>query len=173
VILDAGTGYVVADIQSNLIPPDQLAIASMTLLARYHNPIWSIEDNDAGVLTVASAQAARYPSLYYRESEKPGWHTDERNRWLLWGELIEAVNARLITIPSDDGLAQFYSVIRNPEKDGRIEAARGAHDDYPMAVGIAWQMRRYAKPMGRAPTKGMDDSWGNIMRRSSLSRSRW
>jgi hypothetical protein len=173
VVLDAGTGYVVADIQSNLIPPDQLAIASMTLLARYHNPIWSIEDNDAGVLTVASAQAARYPSLYYRESEKPGWHTDERNRWLLWGELIEAVNARLITIPSDDGLAQFYSVIRNPEKDGRIEAARGAHDDYPMAVGIAWQMRRYAKPMGRAPTKGMDDSWGNIMRRSSLSRSRW
>ena len=173
VILDTKTGYVVADIQNNLIPPDQLAVASMALLSRYHNPVWAIEDNDAGILTIATAQAARYPSLYYRESEKPGWHTDERNRWLLWGELIEAVNARLVTVPSDDGLAQFYSVIRNPEKDGRIEGARGAHDDYPMAVGIAWQMRRYARPVGRGPLKGMDDSWGNIMRRSSLARSRW
>jgi hypothetical protein len=173
VILDTKTGYVVADIQNNLIPPDQLAVASMALLTRYHNPIWAIEDNDAGILTIATAQAARYPSLYYRESEKAGWHTDERNRWLLWGELIEAVNARLVTVPSDDGLAQFYSVIRNPEKDGRIEGARGAHDDYPMAVGIAWQMRRYARPMGRGPLKGVDDSWGNIMRRSSLARSRW
>ena len=173
VILDTKTGYVVADIQNNLIPPDQLALASMALLSRYHNPVWAIEDNDAGILTIASAQAARYPSLYYRESEKPGWHTDERNRWLLWGELIEAVNARLVTVPSEDGLAQFYSVIRNPEKDGRIEGATGAHDDYPMAVGIAWQMRRYARPVGRGPLKGIDDSWGNIMRRSSLSRSRW
>ena len=173
VILDTKTGYVVADIQNNLIPPDQLAVASMALLTRYHNPVWAIEDNDAGILTIATAQAARYPSLYYRESEKPGWHTDERNRWLLWGELIEAVNARLVTVPSEDGLSQFYSVIRNPEKDGRIEGARGAHDDYPMAVGIAWQMRRYARPVGRGPLKGMDDSWGNIMRRSSLARSRW
>ena len=173
VILDTKTGYVVADIQSNLIPPDQLALASMALLSRYHNPVWAIEDNDAGILTIATAQSARYPSLYYRESEKPGWHTDERTRWVLWGELIEAVNARLVTIASDDGLAQFYSVIRNPEKDGRIEGATGAHDDYPMAVGIAWQMRRYARPVGRGPNKGIDDSWGNIMRRSSLARSRW
>ena len=173
VVLDTKTGYVVADIQNNLIPPDQLAIASMALLARYHHPIWAIEDNDAGILTIAAAQAARYPSLYYRESEKAGWHTDERNRWLLWGELIEAVNSRLITVPSQAGLSQFYSVIRNPEKDGRIEGARGAHDDYPMAVGIAWQMRRYARPMGRPVRSNMDDSWGSIMRRSSLARSRW
>jgi len=173
VVLDTKTGYVVADIQNNLIPPDQLAIASMALLARYHHPIWAIEDNDAGILTIASAQAARYPSLYYRESEKAGWHTDERNRWLLWGELIEAVNSRLITVPSQAGLSQFYSVIRNPEKEGRIEGARGAHDDYPMAVGIAWQMRRYARPMGRPVRSNMDDSWGSIMKRSSLARSRW
>ena len=173
VVVDTKTGYVVADIQNNLIPPDQLAIASMALLARYHNPIWAIEDNDAGILTIATAQAARYPSLYYRESEKAGWHTDERNRWLLWGELIEAVNARLVTVPSENGLAQFYSVIRNPEKEGRIEGARGAHDDYPMAVGIAWQMRRYARPMGRPMRNPMEDSWGDIMRRSSLAKGRW
>ena len=172
VVVDTKTGYVVADIQNNLIPPDQLAVASMALLARYHNPIWAIEDNDAGILTIATAQAARYPTLYYRENEKPGWHTDERNRWLLWGELIEAVNSRLITVPSDDGLSQFYSVIRNPEKDGRIEAASGAHDDYPMAVGIAWQMRRFARPIGRIPRE-TDDSWGSIMRRSSLAKGRW
>jgi hypothetical protein len=63
---------------------------------------------------------------------------------MLWGELIEAIRERLITIPSRNGLNQFVSVIRNPDKDGRIEAMVGTHDDYPMAVGLAWQMRKEA-----------------------------
>jgi hypothetical protein len=50
----------------------------------------------------------------------------------------------LITIPSKNGLSQFSTVIRNPDKDGRIEAMVGTHDDYPMAVGLAWQMRKEA-----------------------------
>jgi hypothetical protein len=29
-------------------------------------------------------------------------------------------------------------VIRNAEKGGRIEAQQGRHDDYPMALAIAW-----------------------------------
>ena len=63
VILDVSTGYVVADIQTNLIPPDQLALASMELLKLYNNPVWGIEDNDWGVLTISTAREARYPHL--------------------------------------------------------------------------------------------------------------
>jgi len=68
------------------------------------------------------------------------------SRWQLWGELIEATNAGLI-IPNETGLNQFFSVIINKEKNDRPEAMRGANDDYPTAVGIAWQMRKYAHDM--------------------------
>ena len=149
VIIDVATGYVVADIQTNTLPPEQLALASIDLMARYHHPIWGIEDNDWGILTIQYARSARYPRLYYRDEDKAGWHTDERSRYMLWGELMEAVSARIITVPSEEGLSQFFSVIRNPKKNGRIEAQYGAHDDYPLAVGIAWQLRRYAQAAGR------------------------
>ena len=171
VVLDTVTGYVVAELQSNLLPPDQMALASSKLLQRYHSPIWAIEDNDWGVLTIASAQSMRYPKLYYREDDKAGWHTDERSRYVLWGELIEAVNSRLITVPSEEGVGQFYNIIRNPHKNGRIEGQGGSHDDYPLAVGIAWQLRRYAQAVGK-PRDTLTPSWARILNPISRRR-RW
>jgi hypothetical protein len=149
-IIDVETGYVVADVDSQTLSPEHLAQESVKLLSEYRYPIWAIEDNDWGELTISKAQELKYPRLYERRnsSGKPsgraGWHTDSRSRPLLWGELIEAIRERLITIPSRNGLNQFVSVIRNPDKDGRIEAMVGTHDDYPMAVGLAWQMRKEA-----------------------------
>lgn len=143
-IIDVGTGYVVADVNSRVLPPEELAAQSVELLAMYDNPVWGIEDNDRGVLTIRKAQELEYPRIWERKEDVPGWQTNVRTRELLWGELIEAVAQRLVTIPSKVGLGEFSSVIRNPDKDGRIEAMVGAHDDYPMAVGIAWQMRKHA-----------------------------
>ena len=148
VILDVVTGYVVADLQGSLVNPEMLAEGSVKLLARYDYPVWGIEDNEWGAVTLAAAQRLRYLRLYYRDEGKAGWHTDERSRYFLWNDLIEAVWSRLVTVPSASGLAQFYSVIRNPEKNGRIEAQKGAHDDYPLAMGIAWQMRKHARATG-------------------------
>ena len=149
-VVDVETGYVVADVYSNTITPEMFAQESVNLLKDYNSPVWAIEDNDWGELTVAKAKELRYPRLYERRnssgqpSGKAGWRTDSRSRPILWGELIEAVRERLVTIPSKDGLNQFTSVIRNPDKDGRIEGMVGTHDDYPMAVGLAWQMRKEA-----------------------------
>ena len=149
-IIDVATGYVVADVDSQTLSPAQLAQESVNLLKDYGNPIWAIEDNDWGVATLEMAQELKYPRLYERRNPngsltgKAGWHTNSLTRPKLWGELIEAIRERLITIPSRNGLSQFTSVIRNPDKDGRIEAMVGTHDDYPMAVGLAWQMRKEA-----------------------------
>ncbi len=149
-VIDVETGYVVADVYSNTIAPEGFAQESVNLLKDYNNPIWAIEDNDWGELTVTKAKELKYPRLYERKnsagqpSGKAGWRTDSRSRPILWGEIIEAVRERLVTIPSKAGLNQFASVIRNPDKDGRIEGMVGTHDDYPMAVGLAWQMRKEA-----------------------------
>ena len=174
VIIDAVTGYIAADIYSQVLNPQQLAVASVELLNMYDSPIWGIEDNDWGILTITMAQELRYRKLYYRDADHPGWHTYDTagmssgSRYVLWGDLIEAIHLRAITIPNGDGLSQFFTVIRNPDKRGRIEAQSGTHDDYPMAVGIAWQLRQYARPA--SGENGRPERSTNRRRRRGWSR---
>jgi hypothetical protein len=163
VVKDVATGYIVADIQSPFLSPTMLADDSVKLLEHYGNPLWGVEDNDWGILTLDVAKRLGYPNLYYREPPEArshglategilGWHTGpgiSGTRAILWGEMIEAVLARLLVIPSKEGLAQFFTVIRNPLKDGKIEAIQGGHDDYPMAVGIAGQVQKSARVASR------------------------
>ena len=73
-----------------------------------------------------------------------GWHTDDVSRVALYGDLIQAIHKHHITIPARDGVAEFMTVIRNPQKNGRVEALVGTHDDYPIAVGGCWQLRNDA-----------------------------
>ena len=163
VVKNVATGYIVADIQSAYLSPSTLADDSVKLLEYYGNPLWGIEDNDWGILTLDVAKRMGYPNLYYRTPREirphgtategiVGFHTGpgiSGTRVILWGELIEAVRARLLVIPSKEGLAQFFTVIRNPAKDGKIEAIQGGHDDYPMAVGIAGQVQKSARVVFR------------------------
>lgn len=159
VLMDTINGCVVADIMSSVINGPQLAIASVELLNMYDSPIWGIEDNDWGITTINEAQNLRYKRLYQHEKGRPGWHTwdtqghPKGSRFQIWGDLIEAINHRRITIFNEEGLAQFFTVIRNPDKNGRIEAQQGAHDDYPMAMVIAYQLKDQARPAAGARGK--------------------
>ena len=60
----------------------------------------------------------------------------------LFASLIPAINNYQITIFNAKGVQQFGSMIRNADKSGRIEARPGANDDYPIAVGICWLMKK-------------------------------
>jgi hypothetical protein len=144
VVLDLATGAVVADIRDNHTSCEQLAFDSVELLHGYDDPLWAIEDNDWGKLVIKTAQDLEYPNLYEHKPDVAGWHTAEHNRYMLWGELMGAVRNRQVVVYNKLGLGQFEDVIRNPDKDGRIEAMEGTHDDYPLAVGLAWQMRKHA-----------------------------
>ena len=59
----------------------------------------------------------RYRKLYYRDADHPGWHTYDSagmssgSRYVLWGDLIEAIHLRAITVPNGEGLSQFLSLI--------------------------------------------------------------
>ncbi len=180
-VLDCISGEIVADIQSPLVAPDLLAMASVGLLNYFGRPLWGIEDNDWGVETLSSARRLGYGNLYRRPGSGPnsepklGWHTDEVTRYTLWGDIITAVRDRLLTVPSAEGLAQFYMVIRNPDKRGRIEAMAGAHDDYPLAVAIAWQMIPYAhrSVVGYAGAPDQLSAGVPPGRRSSPNAARW
>lgn len=164
-IVDVESGYVVADVMSRDLEPELFAFQSVQLLKDYDDPIWAIEDNEWGILTIRKAQDLRYPRLYEPTNHrgeptgKVGHHTGGNNRSTVWGELQEAVRDRVFIVPSQQGLAQFETVIRNSEKDGRIEGMVGTNDDYPMACAIAWQMRKEAY-RGRA-MKVKSTRWGD------------
>ena len=153
VVCDCLTGLIVADIMSNTIDPDELALQSVKLLGHYDNPVWGIEDNDWGIQTIKKAQQLGYRQLYHRplsaqhQSKKGpvGWHTSESSRKSLYGDLQQAVKDRAVTVLARDGIAQFTQTIKNPNKNGRVEAIDGGHDDYPLAVGGVLQMIPYAK----------------------------
>lgn len=164
VVMDRQTGMVVADIHSNVMSPEELAHWSFELHILYHKALWGIEDNDWGVLVVAIALQLGCTNLFYQDwlkdqtkSTKAGWHTGPGptgTRWLLWGDLQVAVDKRGIVIPSKEGLGQFFTVIRNPEKQGRIEGMAGSHDDYPLACGIAIQMLKFkGQGSGKGPSQ--------------------
>lgn len=139
-IMNVKTGAIVADIMNNLLPPEELALHSVRLLEIYHNPLWYPEDNEWGRVVITVAQNLGYKRFGYQDAKKTklGWHTDEKTRLDLFGGLIPAINNHLITIYNAEGLKQFYNIIRNASKNGRIEATGTRHDDYPFAVGICW-----------------------------------
>lgn len=139
-IMDVKTGAVVADICANNISVEDFAYYSVKLLELYKNPLWFPEDNEWGRVVINVAQRLNYKNFGYSDTKKTkiGWHTDVKTRMDLWGALIPAINGHQIGIYNTNGLKQFYDIIRNVEKEGRIEARSGGHDDYPMAVGICW-----------------------------------
>ena len=146
VILDCNTGAVVADICSTTLTPEALAYHTVKLLKLYADPIWFIEDNDWGRTVISTAQNLGYRNLGYRDADKKhvGWHTGDVSRFNLFGALIPAVNNGHITIFNKEGVKQLYDCIKNAKKDGRIEAKKGGHDDYPIALGIAYINRNKA-----------------------------
>lgn len=185
VVKDVSTGITVADIYSNVIDGTELAIASVGLLRDYYDsPIWGIENNAEGMHTLKVAQEMKYKRIFYSDDEglKPGWHTFDTaahatpgSRFVILGDLARAVKSRLLTIPNREGLMHFMTMIRNPKKNGRIEAQEGGHDDYVMVEAIAWAIRGQARPagsVGKTINPNTDSSF-KPMRRSGGGRNGW
>lgn len=139
-IMNVKTGCIVADIMTNAIPAEQFAFHTVKLLGLYQNPLWWPEENLWGRVVISTAQKLGYKRFGYRDTKKTkvGWFTDEKSRIDLFGALIPAINNHQIKIFNPAGIEQFRHIIRNVRQNGRIEAASGYHDDYPIAVGICW-----------------------------------
>jgi hypothetical protein len=159
-VMDARSWFIMAVIMSAYLSPEELAYQSIRLLKMYDNPLWGIEDNDWGAVTISKAREAHYPNFFYREWQRAqkrtldhtdnlvvGWHTGpdmNKERLLLYGELIPAVNKRHVINPCERGRLQLFDIIRDPAKNGRIGAMDGGNDDFGLALGGCIQMVKYA-----------------------------
>lgn len=148
VIMNAKNGVIVADILDNTINEELFAMISLQLLDVYNKPKWWPEFNLYGRRVISIAESNSYRNLGYRDAkrEKPGFITDEKTRMDLFAELIPAINNYQISIFNTKGLQQFDSMIRNADKNGRIEARSGTNDDYPITVGICWLKKKEVVP---------------------------
>jgi len=181
-IMNADSGAVVAVIMSPFISNDDFVMESVDLLAKYDNPLWAIEDNDWGNYIIRKAQELGYPRLYQsdvkggRGSRKSlGFHTGggrSGTRVDVWGELQSAIHNRQLTIFDEEGLDQFFQVIRNPQKYGQADHIKGGHDDFPMAVGIAWLIRHHAGRASRIRQKLNEQQFYKGEARTSRNRDR-
>jgi len=172
-ILDVKTGDIVADILSKDIPPEALALHSVNLLKHYHNPLWWIEANLYGRTVIKKAIELGYRRLGYRGDKSINWNyvpdddlkrigffTDDKHRGDLFGALIPAINDYQIKIYNQQGLKQFYGIIRNANKQGKIEAMSSQHDDYVIAVGICW-LKKSDVRTSSSPMKPIETlTWG-------------
>ena len=139
-VMDVKTGEVVADIMRNDLSVESFAEHYMKLLRFYRNPKCCPEDNDRGHAVILMMEQAGYKHWIYQDEKKtkPGWHTGKANRSKALEQLIPAINNRQITVYNKKGVEQLGYLIRNVEKNGRIEAVAGGNDDYAMMLAIAW-----------------------------------
>lgn len=155
-IVDLTAVNVPADIMSNEMDTDDLVYWSMKLLEMYRWPLWAPENIGVGRDVARKARDLRYRRLFRMHTkrtmggadhlrEEPGWHTDGNNRWDIFADLRLLIDKGELVIFNRAGLQQFQDVIT--VKAGRPEARGGANDDYVVAVGIAYQMRKWAGSM--------------------------
>ena len=140
-ILDVVTGEVVADILRNDLKPDIFAEHWLKLLGLYRNPLCAPEDNEVGHSVILVMQQSGYKNFIYQDKAKtkPGWHTQGRgdnSREKVLNNFLPFVNNRQLIVYNKKVIDQFHYLIRNVEKNGRIEAASGGNDDCAMALAI-------------------------------------
>ena len=139
-ILDWHAGDLVAAISSNNIATDNFAMLTFELGREYNKALLGIEDNGPGLAMLSKMRDLRYPRLYQRDGVRYGWHTDAKTRPIMLAEIEEAIRHQAITVYDREALDEFFSFVHKDK--GSIKAAEGSHDDWVIALAIAWQMRK-------------------------------
>jgi len=145
---------VCAVIWGNEIKTDYFAYQCDQLCREYFKPILAVENNGLGLAVLNKLEELSYPKLYHAKTPKgdkkpkAGWSTNPTSRIAAITDLATAIGDSSLTTrfkPQVLEMMNFYW------KEGRPEAAKGAHDDLVMSLVIAYQMLKEAPSYGPAP----------------------
>ncbi len=149
-IQDFGSGEDVAEIHCRW-PLDEFLDESVRLMKEFNEAYCGIEINyNRSVANKLIELGYKERKVYSHKDGELGWLTSSLTRMPMLSEYEEAIRSRSLTMYSKDCIMEHLSFIR--DKQGRPSAANNAHDDYVIAGGICWQMRKYAK-FGDQPGK--------------------
>lgn len=146
-VLDAKTGVQVAHLKHQF-NADQYAKQMFCLGAYYKWAMIGIEANFDS-FPIAELQRLKYPNQFVRtvqdsytgKTEKRfGFKTTKLTRPTAISRLVEIVREHCDTINDKATLEELLTITRN-EKNGRIEAPPGGHDDDMMGLAIAHEIK--------------------------------
>jgi hypothetical protein len=139
--------------------PDRFATILGVIGARYNCAQLNPESNGPGAMVIRQLKrVGRYPNvgrelridrstrpnvLAQQSVIPPGFLTTEKTRGLLFDELIRFVDDKILDIPCQRLIDELRALER--DKNGRIEAMSGKHDDLVFATGIALMYVLYNK----------------------------
>ena len=166
VVLDYETGEQVAGLHGR-VAPERFAHL-LDALGRYYNDAeLAVERNNHGHSTWNTLfHTCGYSNLYrHADYNNPqghhgqlGWPTDARTKPLMIDTLAAAIAEGAIGIHCSEIVDECFTY--TVTDSGGTEAQAGHHDDWVVALAIAWQLRQRPKPMvqiaraGPRPTKG-------------------
>lgn len=137
-VLEIETGFQCAELQARLSPLE-LAEESAKLAGEYNGAWLVVERNNHGSGVLAYLHGvSRYP-LIYQQDGQDGWQTSSIRRPRMLGSLAAALVETPGVFFSRRLLQECRSFVRH--RNGKIEAAAGAHDDCVMAMAIALCVR--------------------------------
>jgi hypothetical protein len=138
IVYERGTGRHVATLRAHL-PPWELARKLAELGRTWNGATVVVERNNHGhAVLQALAREQRYPKIYVGLDGKPGWLTTSASRPMALDLLEDAHRKGIWKTDDRQLLAELLAFIVLP--NGRIEAARGEHDDMVMAAAIGWDV---------------------------------
>jgi hypothetical protein len=154
VVLERESGAQVAELHGR-VPPERFAHLLAALGSHYRRAELAVERNNHGHSVLNTLRnVRRYPRLYYHarydhhagDQVTLGWPTDAQTKPILVDDLAAAVAGGHLRIRSQGLVDECFTFITTDT--GSQEAQEGKFDDRVMGAGIAWQVRKRARPRG-------------------------
>jgi len=130
------------------INPGKFGIELDRLGRWYNNALVAVEVNGMGQSTIDKLHHdLHYPNLYKRkvinkatakETDRVGWRTTTRTRPQMLGNFQELVRSRQVGLHDKMLIEEIRTFVRN--KDGKVEALEGKHDDRVIAAAGTFQV---------------------------------
>lgn len=140
---------VVAEFESNRIPPDLLAYEVANGGTRYGNCLVAVERNNHGHTTLSKLKEIyhniymeeKFDNLLNRKTKKLGWLTTLSTKPKMLSELCTAVNESDIEIISPFILKEMRTYQSDDLNRVKMDEKQTKHWDLLMALAIAYQMK--------------------------------
>lgn len=165
-VMERGTGHIVATLHGQfkphaaakaacLRPTEQTAKSQPPHIGIgywYNLAMVGVERNNHGhAVLQAIDREHHYPNVFRHHDQKPGWINNEVTRTKALSDLDNAIREGSLTTRDLATLGEMRTFITNAR--GRVEAARGSHDDLVLALAIGRDILTIPEPpRGNAPT---------------------
>jgi hypothetical protein len=137
-VLDLASGMQCAELRGRM-GTRELARETVKLAKEYNGALVAVERNNHGAGVIAYLDGVEHYRHLYEQDGQAGWLTTAVTRPAMVGRLGAMLVEQPELFQSRRLLAECRTFVRT--RNGRAEAASGAHDDCVMAMAIAQAVR--------------------------------